>query len=55
MARKQALGKTLAVTIVAWIVGLLMFFPISGRPSRRLNRKRRLYVAAQLALNAVDP
>lgn len=28
MARKQQAVKTLLVTILAWIVGLMMFFPI---------------------------
>ena len=28
MARKQSSGRTLVVTIVAWSVGILMFFPI---------------------------
>lgn len=28
MARKQALSKTLTITVIAWIIGLMMFFPI---------------------------
>jgi len=28
MARKQSTGRTAGITIVAWVIGLFMFFPI---------------------------